>query len=95
MYAIRSYYEVSVKIGRFGPMVQIGTADDEDKPRFASLLKGQSINTITLEEALTLFKLPRVVGVYNGTEIKANTGRFGPYVQFAKLFVSLTKEDVV
>lgn len=86
-------HQVSVKIGRFGPMVQIGTADDEDKPRFASLLKGQSINTITLEEALTLFKLPRVVGVYNGTEIKANTGRFGPYVQFAKLFVSLTKED--
>lgn len=80
---------VSVKIGRFGPLVQIGEADDEEKPRFASLLKGQSINDITLEEALKLFELPRTLGEYEGHLLKAAIGRFGPYVQFDKLFVSI------
>ena len=77
------------RIGRFGPMVQIGVQDDEDKPQFASLRPNQSIQTITLEEALDLFKLPRVVGEYEGLVVKANAGRFGPYVQHGKLFVSL------
>ena len=84
---------VSVKIGRFGPMVQVGSKDDEEKPQFASLSKNQSINTITLQEALELFKLPRTVGEYNGEIIQANIGRFGPYVRFGKLFVSLPKEE--
>ncbi|MCO5231374.1 MAG: type I DNA topoisomerase [Chitinophagales bacterium] len=80
---------VIARIGRFGPMIQIGSSEDEDKPRFASLLEGQSIHNITFEEAMELFKLPRVVGAFEGKPIKANTGRFGPYVQHDKLFVSL------
>lgn len=80
---------VIARIGRFGPMIQIGTVDDEEKPKFASLLDGQSIHTITFEEAMELFKLPRVVGTFEDKPIKANTGRFGPYVQHDKLFVSL------
>ena len=69
---------VSVKIGRFGPMAQLGSADDADKPKFSRLRKGQSIETITLDEALDLFKLPRVLGEYEGGEVQASTGRFGP-----------------
>ena len=72
---------VSVKIGHFGPVVQIGTPNDEEKPRFANLAKGQSIETITLEEALELFKLPRTLGEFEEQTVKANVGRFGPYVQ--------------
>ncbi|MCM1291623.1 MAG: type I DNA topoisomerase [Prevotella sp.] len=83
---------VSVKIGRFGPVVQIGDASDEEKPRFASLQKGQSINAITLEEALKLFELPRSLGEYQEKEVQANVGRFGPYVKFGSSFVSIPKE---
>lgn len=86
--------KIIARIGRFGPMIQIGDEkEDGEKPQFASLQGTQSISTITLEEALDLFKLPRVVGTYEGQDIKANIGRFGPYVQFGKLFVSLKKED--
>ncbi|MNV45139.1 DNA topoisomerase 1 [compost metagenome] len=86
--------KVIARIGRFGPMIQIGDEkEDGDKPRFASLLGNQSIHTITLEEALELFKLPRSVGEFEGQDVKANVGRFGPYVQLGKLFVSLKKED--
>lgn len=80
---------VSVKIGRFGPLVQIGEATDEEKPLFASLNSGQSIYDITLEEALKLFELPRVVGVLGDEEVKAAIGRFGPYLQIGKEFVSI------
>ena len=82
---------VYAKIGRFGAMIQIGESTDKEKPRFASLTKEQSINTITLEEALNLFKLPRVVGQYNGMDIIANTGRFGPYISHNKVNASLPK----
>ncbi|WP_047247320.1 type I DNA topoisomerase [Maribacter thermophilus] len=85
--------QVSVRLGRFGPMVQIGTVDDEDKPLFASLLPDQSLNTITYEEAMELFKLPRKLGVYEGEEVEANVGRFGPYVRFGKKFISLPKGE--
>ena len=84
---------VSVKIGRFGPVVQIGTPSDDEKPQFANLAKGQSIETITLEEALELFKLPRTLGELEGQVVKANVGRFGPYVQLGKLFVSIPKGE--
>lgn len=82
---------VYAKIGRFGAMIQIGESTDEEKPRFASLTKEQSINTITLEEALNLFKLPRIVGQYNGMDIIANTGRFGPYISHNKVNASIPK----
>ena len=81
--------QLAVRLGRFGPMVQIGTVEEEEKPLFASLLPDQSINTITFEEAMDLFKLPRKLGVYEGEEVEANVGRFGPYVRFGKKFVSL------
>jgi len=84
---------VSVKIGRFGPMAQIGEAEDEEKPRFASLLKGQSMETITLEECLDLFKLPRKLGHFEDEEVLVAIGRFGPYVRHQNKFVSLQKED--
>ena len=80
---------VSVKIGRFGPVVQVGLASDTDKPRFAQLQKGQSIDSITLDEALELFALPRTLGEYEGEAIVVNVGRFGPYVQLGKQYVSL------
>ncbi|MDE6007133.1 MAG: type I DNA topoisomerase [Muribaculaceae bacterium] len=83
---------VSVKIGRFGPVVQIGEATDDEKPLFASLNDGQSLQTITLEEALKLFELPRKVGEYEGEEVTAAIGRFGPYIKFGKTFVSIPKE---
>ncbi|PCE66744.1 type I DNA topoisomerase [Sediminicola luteus] len=85
----KSGKQVSVRLGRFGPMVQIGTVDDEEKPQFASLLPDQSIGTLTFEEAMTLFELPRNLGVYEGEEILTNVGRFGPYVKFGKKFISL------
>ena len=81
--------EVSVKIGRFGPIVQIGSANDKDKPRFAQLNKGQSIQSITLEEALDLFKLPRDLGELDGDIISAGTGRYGPFIVYKKKYVSL------
>ena len=89
----KSGKQVSVRLGRFGPMVQIGTVDDEEKPTFASLLPDQSLNTITYEEAMDLFKLPRKLGVYEGEEVAANVGRFGPYVKFGKKFISMEKSD--
>ena len=84
---------VIVRIGRYGAMAQIGHRDEEDKPKFASLLKDQSIETITFEEALELFKLPRSVGEYEGKEIVAAIGRFGPYVRHDGKFFSLKKDD--
>lgn len=84
---------VSVKIGRFGPMVQMGQPSDTEKPLFANLASGQSIETITLEEALDLFKLPRTLGEIDGQPVRANAGRFGPYVQVGKLFVSIPKGE--
>ena len=81
--------QVSVRLGRFGPMVQIGTVEEEEKPLFASLQPDQSIATVTFEDAMDLFKLPRKLGVYEGEEIEANVGRFGPYIRFGKKFVSL------
>ncbi len=82
---------ISVRVGRFGPLVQIGTADDEEKPQFASLRKGQMIETITLEEALELFKLPKKVGVFEDKEMTVAIGRFGPYIRHNSSFYSLPK----
>ncbi|MCM1004948.1 MAG: type I DNA topoisomerase [Prevotella sp.] len=81
--------QVSVKIGRFGPMVQVGETGEEEKPKFASLLAGQSVATITLEEALKLFDLPRTLGEYEGKEVTAAIGRFGPYIRHDGKFVSI------
>jgi DNA topoisomerase-1 len=86
---------VFVKIGRYGPVVQIGVANPEnkkEKPQFASLLKGQSIETITLEEALKLFELPRTVGQYEGEDVIAGIGRFGPFIRYGKTFISIPKD---
>ncbi|UJH66334.1 type I DNA topoisomerase [Allomuricauda sp. SCSIO 65647] len=87
--------QVAARLGRFGPMVQIGTAEEEEKPLFASLLPEQSINTITFEEAMDLFKLPRKLGEYKGEGLEANVGRYGPYVRFGKKFISLDKGESV
>ena len=84
---------VFVKIGRFGPVVQIGVADDDEKPRFAQLPAKLSMETITLDEALDLFQLPRTVGEYEGTPVVIGAGRFGPYVLHNKQFVSLPKGE--
>ena len=90
----KSGKEVSVRIGRYGPYAQEGTKDDEDKPKFAGLRPGQKLDTITLEEALELFKLPRTLGeTPEGEEVAASVGRFGPYIRYASKFVSLPKED--
>ncbi len=83
---------VSVKIGRFGPVVQIGDADAEVKPRFASLLKDQSMGTITLEEALKLFEFPRQLGDFEGKAVSVGVGRFGPYVRHDGKYVSIPKD---
>jgi DNA topoisomerase-1 len=84
---------ISVKIGRFGPIAQIGEASDEEKPRFASLLKGQSLETITLEEALDLFRLPRTIGQFEDEELVIGVGKYGPYVRHKSKFYSLDKSD--
>ena len=81
--------EVSVRLGKFGPMVQIGTIDDEEKPRFASLSSEFQIESVTLKEALSLFNLPREVGEFNGEKIIANNGRYGPYLKFGNKFISI------
>lgn len=83
---------VSVRIGRFGPLVQIGTAEDEEKPLFASLRKEQSMDSINLEEALALFKLPRELGSFEGKSLSVGSGRYGNYVRHDNQFVSLPKE---
>lgn len=85
--------QVSVKIGRFGPVAQIGIAEEEEKPLFASLLKNQSMETITLEEVLELFKLPRIVGKFEDKEMSVAIGRFGPYIKHDNKFISLPKEE--
>ena len=84
---------LSVRIGRYGPIVQIGNSESENKPRFASLKKGQSIDTITLEEALELFKLPRTLGNYEDSEVIVSAGRFCPYVKHNSVFCFLSKTD--
>ncbi|HMC02075.1 MAG TPA: type I DNA topoisomerase, partial [Flavobacteriaceae bacterium] len=81
--------QVSVRLGKFGPMVQIGVAEEEEKPMFASLSPDQQLNTITFQEAMDLFKLPKQLGKYEGESIEVNNGRFGPYVKYGKKFVSL------
>ena len=83
--------QVSVRLGKFGPMVQVGTVDDEDKPLFASLSPEQQLSSITFEDAMNLFQLPKNLGTYEGEDIEVNNGRFGPYVKFGKKFVSLPK----
>jgi len=83
--------QVSVRLGKFGAMVQIGTVDDEDKPLFASLSPEQQLNSITYEEAMDLFQLPKNLGTFESEEIEVNNGRFGPYIKFGKKYVSLPK----
>ncbi|NMH89812.1 type I DNA topoisomerase [Flavivirga algicola] len=87
----KSGKQVSVRLGRFGPMVQIGTVDDEEKPQFASLGPDQQLTTITYEEAMDLFQLPKSLGTYEDEDVVVNNGRFGPYVKFGNAFVSLPK----
>ena len=90
----KSGKEVSVRIGRYGPYAQIGTKDDEDKPKFAGLRPGQKLDSITFEEALELFKLPRILGdTEEGEEVAASVGRFGPYIRYGSKFASLPKEE--
>ncbi|RPE12302.1 type I DNA topoisomerase [Chitinophaga lutea] len=83
---------VVARMGRFGPMVQIGSVEDEEKPRFAKLKQTQSIETISMDEAMDLFRLPRNLGLFEGTDVTVNIGRFGPYAQHDKKFYSLKKE---
>ena len=83
---------LSVKIGRYGPVAQLGLASDDDKPQFAQLREGQSLDTITLEEALDLFKLPRVLGQLENGDVVANISRFGPYVSYNRKNVSIPKD---
>lgn len=89
----KSGKNVYARIGRFGPMIQIGESDDEEKPKFASVQKDQSIQTISLEDALELFKFPKVIGQFEGKDVKVNKGRFGPYVQIDKTFVSIKEAN--
>ncbi len=90
----KSGLPVSVRMGRYGPYVQIGTREDDEKPKFAGLRPGQRMDTIELDEALELFKLPRLLGeTPEGEEVAANIGRFGPYIRYGSKFVSLKKED--
>jgi DNA topoisomerase I len=84
---------IYVKIGRYGPLAQIGEADDEEKPRFAGLKKGQSLDQITIEDALALFAYPRSIGEYEGDDVTVAIGRFGPYVKHKSAFFSLHKTD--
>ena len=84
---------VSARLGKFGPMVQIGSVEDDEKPRFASLKPEQTLSSVTYEEAMDLFKLPKQLGEYDGEEVETNIGRFGPYVRYGKKFVSLDKGE--
>ena len=88
--------KVFARIGPFGPMVQLGEKKEDEgapKPKFASLLKGQTIQTISIQEALDLFKLPRTVGEWKGIEVVASVGRFGPYLRYDGKFTSIKKDD--
>ena len=85
--------QVSARLGRFGPMIQLGTAEEDEKPRYARLKPSQSLETITLEEALELFKLPLILGTYEGAEVAVNIGRFGPYVKYGEQFISLPRGE--
>ena len=84
---------VSVRLGKFGPMVQIGSVEDDEKPRFASLSPDQNMESLTYEEAMDLFQLPKKLGEYKGDAVEVNNGRYGPYVRFGKKFVSLEKGE--
>lgn len=84
---------VIARMGRYGPMVQIGNTEDEEKPKYARLKQGQSIETITLDEAMDLFKLPLTLGEYEGQEVSVNVGRFGPYVKFGEQFISIPRGE--
>ena len=84
---------VSVRLGKFGPMVQIGSVEDDEKPKFASLSPDQSMETLTYDEAMALFELPKKLGEYKGEAVEVNNGRYGPYVRFGKKFVSLEKGE--
>ncbi|NTW31682.1 MAG: type I DNA topoisomerase [Bacteroidetes bacterium] len=84
---------IFVKIGKYGPIVQMGDTESPDKPRFAGLMKGQSIETITLDDALELFKLPKIVGSFEGSEMLVSVSRFGPYIKHNNAFISLKKTD--
>ncbi len=84
---------VSVRLGKFGPMVQIGSVEDDEKPRFASLSPDQNMESLTYEEAMDLFQLPKTLGEYKGENVEVNNGRYGPYVRFGKKFVSLEKGE--
>ena len=81
------------KIGRYGPMIQIGDTESEDKPKFASLKSPLSIGSVTLEQALKLFQLPKSLGEYEGVDVNVGIGRFGPYVRYEKMFVSIPKDQ--
>jgi DNA topoisomerase-1 len=85
--------KIVARMGRFGPMIQIGDAESEEKPRFASLKRNQSIETITLDEALDLFKLPLTLGDYEGKEVVVGIGRFGPYVKWDEQFISIPRNE--
>jgi len=85
--------QILAKIGPYGPMVQLGDKDDEEKPKFASLQRGQHLESITLQEALDLFKLPREIGTFEGEDVVVSIGRFGPYVRHNSKFYSLKKDD--
>ncbi len=89
----KSGKKVIARIGRFGPLVQLGEQDDEEKPKYAKMPKNMSIHTITLEQALNLFELPKVLGKHNGKEVIVNIGRFGPYVLYDGIFASIPKEE--
>jgi DNA topoisomerase I len=84
--------KIIARIGRFGPMVQIGHQDDTEKPKFASIPSGKNIETMTLEEALKLFALPREIGEYEGKKVSAALGRFGPYIKWDTLFISIPRD---
>ena len=84
---------VSVRLGKFGPMVQMGSVEDDEKPTFASLSPDQTLDSVTFEEAMELFKLPKELGEYKGEKVEVNNGRFGPYVRYGKKYVSLDKGE--
>ncbi len=84
---------VSVRLGKFGPMVQMGSVEDDEKPKFASLSPDQTLDSVTYEEAMELFKLPKELGEYKGEKVEVNNGRFGPYVKFGKKYASLDKGE--